>query len=63
MELEHIHLCFGLFRDSLKCLEPVYSVRGSNAINVTMFKCRHKPTGCSEILSCGPRVLSTVPYH
>lgn len=31
-----------------KCLESVYSVRRSNAINAAIFKRRHKPTGCSE---------------
>jgi len=46
MELGYIHLCFGLFLDALKCLEPVCSVRRTNAVNAAIFKCRHKPTGC-----------------
>lgn len=36
MGLKYIHLCFGLFQDALKCLEPVYSVRRSNAINIVI---------------------------
>lgn len=36
--MDLIHLCFGLFQDALKHLEPVYSVRRSNVINVAIFK-------------------------
>lgn len=66
MELKYIYICLGLFwaslTDALKCLEPVYSVRRSSAISAVIFKYRRKPTGCSETLPSGPRLLSTIPY-